>query len=160
MKEESNASSVQPDSLRGKVEAKLIRVGIALVVAGIIFLLGLLPMWYQARLRAQERDAARHELRLNQLQNSLAAAAIDARRGEYEPARQEASRFFSELRTEVDDKTSSVLTAEQMGKLNPIFAQRDEVVTLLARNDPAAADRLSDMFATYRKVVGSGKAQP
>jgi hypothetical protein len=38
--------------------------------------------------------------------------------------------------------------------VQPLFAGRDEVITLLARSDPAAADRLSDLFAAYRKAVG------
>lgn len=159
MRDESDAAHAQPDSPNGKLKSRLIFAGIALVVAGIIFLLGLVPMWYQARVRTQERDAAQHELRLSQLQNSLASAAIDARRGDYEPARQEASKFFSELRTEVDKGDASVLTSEQMGKLVPIFTQRDEVVTLLARSDPAAADRLSDLFAAYRKALANTPAQ-
>jgi hypothetical protein len=36
-------------------------------------------------------------LRISTLQNTLASAAIDARRGEYEPARQAASDFFTHL---------------------------------------------------------------
>jgi hypothetical protein len=38
--------------------------------------------------------------------------------------------------------------------VQPLFDQRDEIITLLARNDPASADRLSDLYASYRKLVG------
>lgn len=159
MSEQRGDAQAEPNSLAVKLKSKLKRFGIAAVIAVFIFLLGFVPMWYRSWVRTQERDAAQRELRLNQMQNSLASAAINARRGDYEPARQSASKFFSELRTESDKKDGSALTSEQMGKLAPIFAQRDDVVTLLARNDPAAADRLSDMFAAYRKALGSTAAQ-
>jgi hypothetical protein len=35
-----------------------------------------------------------------------------------------------------------------------LFAGRDEIITLLARNDPASADRMSDLYVAYRKAVG------
>jgi hypothetical protein len=155
MKDKLDDTQIEHSPFRTNLSAHLKRGGIALAIAAIIFLLGFVPMWYQARVRTRERDAAQHDLRLAQLQNGLAAATIDARRGDYEPARQEVSKFFSTLRSEVDVRDGSILNTEQIGKLNPIFANRDEVITLLARNDPAAADRLSDMFVAYRKVVGS-----
>ena len=31
--------------------------------------------------------------------------------------------------------------------------QRDDVITLLARSDPASADRLSDLYVSYRAAV-------
>jgi hypothetical protein len=37
--------------------------------------------------------------------------------------------------------------------MQPLFAGRDELITLLARNDPAAADRMTDLFVAYRKIV-------
>jgi hypothetical protein len=33
-----------------------------------------------------------------------------------------------------------------------MFIARDDIITLLARNDPASADRLSDIHVTYRNV--------
>jgi hypothetical protein len=78
---------------------------------------------------------------------------IDARRGDYEPARQALSRFFTSLRAETDKADGSNLTEAQRTSLQPLFAGRDELITLLARNDPAAADRLSDLFLAYRKIM-------
>jgi hypothetical protein len=34
-----------------------------------------------------------------------------------------------------------------------LFAGRDEIITLLARSDPAVADRLSDLYASFRKIT-------
>ncbi|MGH9941462.1 MAG: hypothetical protein ACRD9R_03770 [Pyrinomonadaceae bacterium] len=134
------------------------RVGIYLGIALAVFLIGFVPMWLRARENAGQRDAAQRELRLSQMQNALSAAVIDARRGEYEPARQTASDFFTSLRNQTDE-ADSALTPPQRESLGPLLAQRDEIITLLARSDPASADRLSDMYVVYRQVMSSVKPQ-
>ncbi len=135
------------------------RIGVYLAIALALFLLGLVPMWLKARTAASQRDAAQHELRLSQMQNTLSAATIDARRGEYEPARQMASDFFTALRTQIDaDADASAITTAQRDRVRPFLAQRDEIITLLARSDPAAADRLSDLYVSYRQAMSG--AQP
>ena len=87
------------------------------------------------------------------MQNDLASAVIDARRGDYEPARQAASRFFTTLSEESNKETSSALSQTQIEASKTLFTQRDEIITLLARNDPAAADRLSDLYVAFRKIM-------
>jgi hypothetical protein len=129
------------------------KVGAYLGVALIVFLLGLAPMWMKAREAVSQRDAARRELRLSQTQGALAAAAIDARRGEYETARQTASDFFTTLRAEIDAGEQSPLTERQRLAAAPLLNQRDDVITLLARSDPASADRLSELYVSYRAAV-------
>lgn len=119
----------------------------------IAFLIGFVPMWLKARGSASELTIARRELSLTGLQNTLASATIDARRGDYEPARQAASNFFTSLRAEADKSADSVLTDSQKQTIQPLFAGRDEIITLLARSDPASADRLSDLYASYRKLM-------
>jgi hypothetical protein len=129
------------------------RAGAYLGVALCVFLLGLAPMWLKAREAASQRDAARRELRLSQLHGTLASAAIDARRGEYEPARQTAGDFFTTLRAQLDAGPQSPLTAAQREAVAPLLAERDRVITLLARGDPAAAERLSNLYVSYRRAV-------
>jgi hypothetical protein len=90
---------------------------------------------------------------LVRLQNNLASAVIDARRGDYEPARQTASQFFTSLRAEIDKGNTSNFTQAQREGMQPLFAGRDELITLLARSDPASAERLSDLFVVYRKIM-------
>lgn len=119
----------------------------------IAFLLGFIPMWMSARQRAGERDRAQAALRISTLQNTLANAAIDARQGRYEPARQAASDFFTNLRNEIDRGRDSVFTEAQQATLGPIFETRDETITLLARSDPASADRLVDLYNKYRQAT-------
>ena len=119
----------------------------------IVFLLGLIPMWLKSRTVASNLAEAERQLVLCKVQNDLASAVIDARRGDYEPARQAVSRFFTSLRADMDKGNSSSYTEAQRNSLQPLFAGRDELITLLARNDPASADRLSDLFVAYRKIV-------
>jgi hypothetical protein len=122
----------------------------------IVFLAGLVPMWWKSRTYARERDAAQASLKISNLQNSLANAAIDARRGEYEPARQAASDFFTNLGAEiVTPGRDSVFNEAQRGALRTMFDTRDDTITLLARSDPASADRLVDLYTKYRQAIAS-----
>lgn len=130
------------------------RIGIYALVLLAVFLLGFVPMWIKARASRLELATAQQQLSIAQMQNSFAAAVIDARRGEYEPARVAASQFFTSLLSEVNKGEESALNAGQTAAMQPLLGQRDEIITLLARSDPAAADRLSDLFATYRKAMG------
>jgi hypothetical protein len=120
----------------------------------VAFLLGLVPMWLQARASAAKLADAERRLTLAGMRGDLASAAIDARRGDYEPARQAVSQFFMTLRAEIDKGDASYFTQAQRAGLQPLFAGRDEVITLLARSDPASADRLSDLYVAYRKALG------
>ena len=119
----------------------------------VVFLLGLIPMWLKARSAASSLAETEHQLALAKMQNDLASAVIDARRGDYEPARQAVSRFFTSSRAEMDKGESSNYTEAQRNSLQPLLAGRDELITLLARSDPASADRLSDLFLAYRKIM-------
>jgi hypothetical protein len=132
------------------------KAGVFLLLGLAFFLIGLVPMWLREQERTSERDAAHRELRLSQLQNAIGAAAVTARRGDYEPARQVASDFFTALRREMDESDNSALTeTSQRESLKPLLDERDEVITLLARGDPASADRLSEIFVQYRKIMSS-----
>lgn len=135
------------------VPATLKRVGIYLAAALAIFLMGLTPMWLKARGAVAQRDAARRELRLSQTQVTLASAAIDARRGDYETARQTASDFFTALRTELDAGGDSPFSPRQREAAAPLLERRDDIITLLARGDPASSERLSDLYVSYRAAV-------
>ena len=141
---------VQPKPV--KQTSQLQRVGIYAAVLIVVFLLGLVPMWLKARACSSSLESAQNELNLARIQNTLASAVIDARRGDYEPARQAASQFFTSVETEADKGDASNFTRAQRDGLQPLFARRDEIITLLARSDPAAADKLSDLYAAYRKV--------
>lgn len=123
------------------------------VLAIVFFLLGLIPMALRAQQYAEERNAAQHEVRLKQMETQLAAAVINADRGDYEPARQTASDFFTLLRSQIDRGSTSDLSSFQRERLKGLLAERDNVITLLARSDPAAVNRLSDIYAAYQKAM-------
>ena len=130
------------------------RLVLSAAVLFVVFLLGLVPMWMTARGRARERDTAQAALRISALQNTLASAAIDARRGEYESARQASSDFFTNLSSEIRRGRDSVFNETQQNTLRSVFDTRDDTITLLARSDPASADRLVDLYNTYRQATG------
>ena len=154
--EMDETSKAAPERTRQK-SSLLRKIGIYLGVLVVVFLLGFVPAWLKARGYASDLSAAQRELRLSKMQNALSSAAIDARRGEYEPARQAASDFFTALRDEADRGDESALTKAQRDGLRPALDRRDEIITLLARNDPASADRLVDLYAAYSKTLkGAG----
>jgi hypothetical protein len=120
------------------------------------FLLGFVPMWLKANHAIEQRDAAQREVRLSQLQSTLGTAMVDVQRGEYEPARQLTSDFYTSLRNQIDAGNASVFTPAQREKLRSLLGERDDVITLLARSDPAAVDRLFAIYSTYNKLTSNG----
>ena len=136
-------------------DPRIKRIAIIAAIVVVAFLLGLVPMWLKARSAANERDAARRELRLCNLQLKLAAATLQARRGEHEAARQATSDFFTALYNQVHATGGeSDLTPQQRESLRPLMNDRDNLITLLARGDPASADRLSDLYVSFQKTMG------
>lgn len=131
------------------------RTGIYAGVLLIVFMLGLVPMWLTARERGRELDATHRTLRTSQVQNTLANAVIDARRGEYEPSRQAASEFFTNLRNEIERGRDSGYSQPQQNNLRAMLANRDDIITLLARSDPSSADRLAELYNLYRQAMNT-----
>ena len=119
-----------------------------------VFLVGFVPMLMKERDQSALREKAQHALTVTRMVKDLGSAAIDARRGEYEAARLEASTFFTAARYEIDQGAQSVLSEQQRTALAPLLTQRDDLITLLARSDPASADRLSNLYVAVRKVLG------
>ena len=136
------------------------------IIGGLIvgFLLGFVPMWVQSRQSSRRLSEAtdqsdlaltlaEQQLSLARMQNTLASAAIDARRGDYESARQAASSFFTSLRAEANKGSDSSLSQAQKAIVEPAFIRRDEIISLLARNDPVCAERLSDLYVSFREML-------
>ncbi len=142
------------------------------LLAGLIagFLLGFVPLWLRSRQSSRslseatdQSDLARtqnalasalaeQQLNLARMQNTLASAAIDARRGDYESARQAASSFFTSLRAEANKGDDSSLSQAQKAGAEPALTRRDEIISLLARNDPVSAEHLSDLYVSFREM--------
>ena len=145
------SENLQPNALAASPVMRPVIIYASVLL--VIFLLGFVPMWLKARsINTALVESQRQLIRVS-VESSLAAAAIEARRGDYEPARQAASQFFTLLRAEIDRGDNSNFTRPEREGLQPVFSGRDEIITLLARNDPASADRLSDLYVAYRKIV-------
>lgn len=134
-------------------DARVRRIAVYAGVLLAAFLLGLVPMWLTARERANERDQAQKALRISRLQNALANAALDARRGDYEPARQTTSDFFTDLREEIERGRDSAFNSVQQESLRGLLSARDDMITMLARGDSASVERLAELHANYRRIV-------
>jgi hypothetical protein len=145
MAEEKQPTPVKTSSMR--------RVLIYAVLLLVVFLFGFVPMWLKFRECSNSLSQAERHLSIAGIENALASAAIDARRGDYEPARQAASSFFTLLRAEIDKGNDSALSQKQREGLQPVLTPRDEIITLLSRSDPASADRLSDLYVSYRTIM-------
>ncbi|HZH32373.1 MAG TPA: hypothetical protein VEY11_16530 [Pyrinomonadaceae bacterium] len=153
MREEAESERVKIEPARSS--NLLRRVGLYAALMLISFLVGFVPMWLKARESGNNLATTERTLSSARLQNALASAALDARRGDYEPARQATSQFYTSLQADIDKGDDSTLTPAQREAAKGLFAGRDQIVTLLARGDPAAADTLSDVYASFRKIVGS-----
>ena len=145
------SQEVQPKLVKTSSWMQRVTIYAALLLAA--FLLGFIPMWWKSRQCSSGLSEVEHQLSLARLQNALASAVIDARRGDYEPARQAASDFFTSLRAETDRGDASALSPAQREGVLPLFTGRDEIITLLARSDPVSAERLSDLYVAYRKMM-------
>ncbi len=136
-----------------KATSLMRRAGIYAVLLLAVLLVGFVPMWFKVRECSSSLSQAGNNLSITRMENALASAAIDARRGDYEPARQSASDFFTLLRAEIDKGNDSSLSRTQIAELQPSLAPRDEIITLISRSDPASADRLSDLYVSYRRII-------
>lgn len=149
MAEEKDRAEATPAPEPNVVRTWLIRAGVVLLA----FLLGFVPMWIANRQLSADLAARDKLLSRGRIQSTLTAATIYARRGEYETARQNTSSFFTELRSEIDKGDAGVLSEQERVGLNNVMAERDEIITLLSRNDPSSSERLSNLYVEYVGVV-------
>jgi hypothetical protein len=147
-----NAPSQPARRHTGPVLTRVMVVGGVAIVA---FAAGFVPMRTQAHRYASELIDARRDLRRLEIRAHLACAAIQARRGDYEPARQEASKFFTKLRAEVERREESSLSPAERDEASAILNARDDTITVLARSEPVSADRLSNLYVRFRGYYGA-----
>ena len=117
-----------------------------------VFALGFVPMWVVYRDSASRLSAATHELNLARAQSALTSAVVDVQRGDYGPARDAISVFYTSLRAETDN-AASVLTPAQRAAVQPLFDRRDQIITMLAQSDPTSSAQLSDLYVSYRTIM-------
>jgi len=124
---------------------------VVLLVAA--FLAGFVWMGLKYRACSTTLSEAERQSSLVRMEALLGSAAIDAQRGDFETARLAASDFFTSLRAETDKGIDSALSQAQIDGVQPLFAQRDEAITLLSRGDAASTDLLSDLYVAFRTLV-------
>ena len=112
-------------------------------------LLGLIPVGIRLLQTQGERDALQQRLQIANLELNLASAALMARHGDYTAARDAASQFFNDARQAVD-AGDDTLTSAQLTSLKSALAERDALITLLARGDAAGAERSTTMYVAHR----------
>jgi hypothetical protein len=142
---------VDRDSIK---PATLNKIKIAALAALAGFLVGFVPLWLSSTGYQEELNSVVRTLRPSVLQNELATATINARRGEFEQAREQTSSFFTDLDAELERDESSFAVGQQEA-VRSILKQRDDTITLLARRDPASADVLTDLYFSYLQVKNS-----
>jgi hypothetical protein len=120
--------------------------GICFVIG---LLIGLLPAAIRLIQTQRERDGLQQQLQVARLEMSLAGAALMARHGDYTAARDAASQFFSDAGRAADGD-DDMLSAAQLTYLQSALAERDALITLLARGDPAGAERATAMYVSHR----------
>ncbi|HLM23870.1 MAG TPA: hypothetical protein VK274_02385 [Pyrinomonadaceae bacterium] len=152
--------SQTPDEVRaGTVKNnKSTRWLIYAAILALVFLLGFVPTCMVARRRGIERDTAQSALRISNMQNSLGNAIVDARAGNYELARQGTSDFFTKLGAEIEQGRNSIFNPAQETKLRSLLEERDNTITMLARNDNYSPDQLTKLYNQYREAVVSTPA--
>lgn len=123
---------------------------VVLLVA--VFLLGFVPMWIKYSDVSSRLSASTHALNLAQAQSALTSAVVDVQRGDYGPARDAISVFYTSLRAETDN-AASVLTPAQRAAVQPLFDRRDQIITMLAQSDPTSSAQLSDLYVSYRAIM-------
>jgi hypothetical protein len=127
---------------------------IVLGVAVVAFLLGFLPQWLRADRYRSQLDDARLELRVSRQQDAVGAALTEALRSNYERSRQLMTGFFSEVQTIIP----RVEDPARQRDLQSILAQRDEIITLLARAAPESAQRLMLIHTSYYRAMNPAGA--
>lgn len=112
--------------------------------------------WWEAqevRAELEETEARADSLQLRltfqELGNTLATAVMQATYGNYEPARQAASDFFTNLQRQ----TASTPLGQGRG-IQAVLAERDATITALSRGEPQSRDLLANLFIQYRRATG------
>jgi hypothetical protein len=129
------------------------RVASYVLLAVVFFLLGFLPTWVESREASHQLSDAQHALTRAQMTNALGSAVINAQRGDYEPALESVSSFYTSLQAEIDSGEASVFSLTEQAAMQPLLGGRDALIALLAREDPAAAARLSDLYTSYGQIL-------
>jgi hypothetical protein len=113
--------------------------------------------WQYSRARSFENrlDDVTQDYTFKRLEATLAAATIEAQRGNYELARRHASDFFTGLQDALPGAPENARTT-----LQRISTQRDAIITAASRSDPQTASVLEQLYGSYRVAFGGLPVAP
>ena len=135
--ESASSTTGLADDKRGRGVPWGVFIGL-LVVA---FAAGFLWQFYEASTVREELSVVERELVLERLRIRLGQAALAAQSGDFEAARSQMSRFFTQL-----EESSPAMTEEVRGVAENFLNMRDEVITGLSRSNPEYAGVLYGML--------------
>ena len=139
--------AARPAPISPQTRSKQIKIYAICLLVGL--LIGLVPTGIRLVQTQRERNVLQQRLQVASLEMNLASAALMARHGDYTAARDAASRFFNDARQAVD-AGDEALTATQRTHLQSALADRDALITLLARGDAAGGERATTMYVAHR----------
>ncbi len=119
------------------------------------FLIGFGWQYTRASRLDQQLATTRTDLTFERLESTIAAATVEAYRGNYEIARKLASDFFTGLQNELMRAPE-----EHRTELNAINNQRDAIITAASRSDPQTPNLLGQLYSTYRVAFGDAPVTP
>lgn len=128
------------------------RIFFTIKIANIFFLLGFISIWLKLHRTNIALTNREKQLRLATIENHLALANYYACKGDYETALQSTSNFFTGLRLESDTMEHSALSPLMIEAVYPLFENRDELISMLARQDQDSVERLSELYMTFRQI--------
>ena len=106
--------------------------------------------WRHVEVERLARQVAESDeaLAMRRLEATLAAAVIEAQRGEFDAGQQMASTFFMELQRRVVN-----LPPDTLPELDRLLARRDIVIAALARGGAGAAGSLAETLVDFRAAA-------
>ena len=128
-------------------------ITIAAGAALLAFLLGFLPQWSRANGLSDSLEDTRLQLRTAQIENRIGAALAESLRSNYERSRQLMTTVFSDLQA-----VRGQVSPAQQKEVDAVLAQRDEIITLLARAAPESSQRLMLIHTRYHNAFSGDPA--
>lgn len=113
------------------------------------FFAGFLLQYAQVNRARQQVADASAALQAARLEATLSAAVIEAQSGRFEVARQHASDFYTGLQR----RLLPVIDGAPQAEVRTMLAERDSIITALARNDPASPGTLTGVLERLRETV-------
>lgn len=128
------------------------------------FLLGLSIMGWQYWKASGETLKTKSELietnrsfQREKIKTLIMSAVIEANKGDHDLALVDTSRFFTSLRSEIDNNDNSVYFVDERARLKGVFQYRDLTIASIARRESTAADKLLVIYSYYLRSIGESR---